>query len=184
MSKKGMEGILIIFIGIILLVVLFLVIVTKAHSQEIELNMQGKGEIIVIQDGDTLHAIGYGNIKRHDIKPINRYFHYGEDGPLTEKSVVEKKKHSVDYFYAGMPEKAIEKSIEEAKEYEDKGDYYGAFFYYFDGFDLNKAKEMAEKFKAKIGANPKDWQITGLANMYKRFNMKDEYIETVKFLMK
>jgi len=141
------------------------------YAQDIEINMQGKGEIICIEDGDTVYCISCGK--------QDKYAENSTSEPQNENSS-STKKNSNDYRWEGMPEKEIELNLMDAQKNENEKNYGMAFFYYCDAFESEKAEEMLNKYKESISDDV--YKISNLASMYLKLGMKDEYIETVKRL--
>jgi len=154
---------------ILFLILLF--IPFALYAQDIEINMQGKGEIICIEKGDTVYCISYGK--------QDKYAETSTSEPQNENSS-STKKNSSDYRWEGMPEKEIELNLMDAQRNENEKNYQIAFLYYCDAFESEKAEEMLNKHKESMSDNI--YEISGLASMYLKLGMKDEYIETIKGL--
>lgn len=180
MRKFKLKNVLQYIVFVIYTIIFYIVLLfgsAFANAEEIILSIQNQDDIVIICNGDTLHAFAYGKQKVINNEPLDIIDNSSNYSDKQNQIIYET---SYDYFSKGDAEKGLKVRKEEAEEFEKSGKYVDAFYAYLDVFEEEKAKEMLQKY---IRIDKKNsWEISILANMYRSLNMKTEYIDTISLL--
>jgi hypothetical protein len=143
MRKFKLKNVLQYIIFVIYTIIFYVVLLfgsVFANAEEITLSIQNQDDIIIIRNGDTLHAFAYGKqevINNEYLDIIDNSSNYSDkqNQIIYDQIIYET---SYDYFSKGDAEKGLKVRKEAVEEFEKSGKYvdtfYGRYFLCLPGY--------------------------------------------------